>query len=214
MASWKSTSLIQLCAVGTVVAVIWLNFNERTNALEKRILRLEEELAVLSPLAQVMRGFQPGRATPQAYEVVQATGPANAPTAGADSALAWCPATEDGGSEWLELRYDPPIAAAEIRIHANLNPGAVVRVLGSLDGTAAREIWAGDGSTETVKTIPVAGGGNIGWLRLELDTAKVPGWNEIDAVALVDANGTLHWAKSAKASSTWGRGSSLPNRPR
>ena len=31
----------------------------------------------------------------------------------------------------------------------------------------------------------------------------MPGWNEIDAVGLLDKQGQIHWAKSAKASSTF-----------
>ena len=40
-------------------------------------------------------------------------------------------------------------------------------------------------------------------IRIYLDSPKVPGWNEIDAVGLVDEKGTTHWAASARASSTY-----------
>ena len=47
-------------------------------------------------------------------------------------------------------------------------------------------------------------------IRVYLDTAKVPGWNEIDAVELIGRDGTRQWAKSATASSTYAqRGSGV-----
>lgn len=205
MTAWKPASLIQVTVVGLLLGVGWLNFKERMNALEQRLARVEAESKVLAPLAQVMRGFEPGRATPNAYAALQATGPANVPQAGVDSALAWCPATEDGGPEWLELRFDPPVVAVEIRIHATFNPGAVVRVRGGPDAAHMVELWAGKGGSDTVQAIPISVPAAVGRLKLELDTSIVPGWNEIDAVALVDSQGTLHWAQAADASSIWGK---------
>lgn len=204
MTSWKSASLIQLVATGILLGAGWLNFKERSDALEQRIARLEEDARALAPLSQVMRGFQPGRATPQAYQASRATGPADAPQAHTDSALAWCPASEDGGTEWLELCYEPTVAAVAVRIHANYNPGAVVRVLGGAGKATLNELWSGSGTPDPVQAIPIASPTEIACLRLELDTSKVPGWNEIDAVALIDAKGTVHWAKEANASSSWG----------
>jgi hypothetical protein len=42
-------------------------------------------------------------------------------------------------------------------------------------------------------------------VRLFLDCMKVPGWNEIDAVGLVDKTGAVHWATGATASSTYAK---------
>jgi hypothetical protein len=97
--SGKSASIIQVLAAVLVVGSVWLHFSERDQQLEKHIALLEADAKALAPLSKVMRGFQPNRATPHAYEALQATGPANAPEPGADSALAWCPAAEDGGME-------------------------------------------------------------------------------------------------------------------
>ena len=46
--------------------------------------------------------------------------------------------------------------------------------------------------------------------KVYLDTKRVPGWNEIDAVALTDRAGARHWAEQASASSSYG-GSSIGN---
>ena len=43
----------------------------------------------------------------------------------------------------------------------------------------------------------------IGRVRIELDSPGVNGWNEIDAVGLLDESGVTHWATSATASSTY-----------
>ena len=192
----------------------WLNFNERVAALEQRISRLEEDAKALAPLAQVMRGYHPERATPQGYQASQATGPPNVTAAGSDSPLAWCPATEDGGAEWLELRYEPPVVATAIRIHANYHPGAVVRVLGGSDTATLTELWAGSGTPDAVQTLAISSPTKVGWLKLELEPAKAPGWNEIDAVALIDAEGIPHWANEATASSAWGQPKPAPPAPR
>ena len=38
---------------------------------------------------------------------------------------------------------------------------------------------------------------------LHLDTTRVSGWNEIDAVELIGRDGSRQWATSAKASSSY-----------
>jgi hypothetical protein len=40
-------------------------------------------------------------------------------------------------------------------------------------------------------------------IRVYLDTGKVPGWNEIDAVELIGRDGSRQWARGASASSTY-----------
>jgi len=40
-------------------------------------------------------------------------------------------------------------------------------------------------------------------IRIYLDSPKIAGWNEIDAVGLVDVTGKTSWAASAIASSTY-----------
>jgi hypothetical protein len=124
--------------------------------------------------------------------------------------LAWCPATENSGAEWLELRYAAPVSTEEIGIHATFNPGAVNRVFGGAADGNLREIWAGDGVPQTLQKIPVSPPAEISVVKLELDTSKVPGWNEIDAVALVDGAGTAHYEDSATASSEWRRSDAMP----
>jgi len=46
-------------------------------------------------------------------------------------------------------------------------------------------------------------------IKLYIDSKSVPGWNEIDAVSLVDSEGNTQWAKKAVASSTYAEKRSL-----
>jgi hypothetical protein len=50
-------------------------------------------------------------------------------------------------------------------------------------------------------------------VKLYLDTAAVPGWNEIDAVELVDAEGNAQWASGSTASSAWNRPAATTSSP-
>ena len=201
--SLKTASLIQMLGVAALLAIGWLNFSEQIGKLERRIAVLESDAKALAPLSNVMRGYQPGRATPHGYEAVQATGEPDVPEPGTDNAMAWCPADENGGAEWIELEYEPPAAATGIRIHASCGPGAVVRVLGGGRAGELQVLWAGDGVKEAVQSIALAAPMELERVRIELDTSKVAGWNQIDAVALIDASGESHWARTASSSSSW-----------
>ena len=203
--SRKSANIIPILVLAAGLGVGWFHFNERIEVLESRVNKLEAESRVLAPLLQVMGAVRPNQPVAHPYAAIQATGPANVPKPGADNPLAWCPAAEDGGAEWLELRYDKPVLAAELRIHASFNPGAVVRVLGGTGDGDLRELWTGVSPAETVQTIPISPPAEITRIKLELDTAKVPGWDEIDAVALIDAAGAPTWAATATSSSVWSK---------
>jgi hypothetical protein len=48
-------------------------------------------------------------------------------------------------------------------------------------------------------------------IRLDLDSAAVPGWNEIDAVGLLDVSGGVAWAVAARASTTYRGGKAGDN---
>jgi peroxiredoxin len=48
-------------------------------------------------------------------------------------------------------------------------------------------------------------------IKLYLDTKRKSGWNEIDAVEIVAADGAAQWAQEAKASSFYGEGGGVGN---
>jgi hypothetical protein len=71
-------------------------------------------------------------------------------------------------------------------------------------------IWIGrDPADTSVEGVPVAKifldpkGKSTSKLKIYLDTARVSGWNEIDAVELFGEDGSQQWAIAAEASSTY-----------
>lgn len=141
-----------------------------------------------------------------AWSPNQAVGAPDTEAAG-DSETAWASQREDGGEEWLELDYDPPLVARQVRIHETFNPGAVVElVLRDADGREIARIPV----TDTVDKAPVflevsfeLTREPVKSVRVILDTKKVSGWNEIDAVELIGPD-RRDWAAVARASSYWG----------
>jgi hypothetical protein len=134
----------------------------------------------------------------------RATGAPDA-KAGSDDANAWASALADGGPEWIELAFAGPIKATAVHLHQQFNPGAVLRVE-AVQPEGPRTLWSGvDTLQKTMWRIDLSEAVQVDRLRIHLDTRRVPGWNEIDAVGVLDAAGQVHWAQSAKASSHYGQ---------
>jgi hypothetical protein len=157
-------------------------------------------------IAELKQYQNPG---PQ-WEPIQATGAPDSLSPG-DSSSAWCPATAEGGAEWLILDYGGSITPTSIVLHENYEPGAVVRVTHYPLIGRERTLWEGTyqpqvSPTGHIATLPVSTPLATTRIKVYLDTATIPGWNEIDAVGLVDSSGQVHWATAAKGSSTWNQG--------
>ncbi|MEA3209549.1 MAG: hypothetical protein QOE70_2606 [Chthoniobacter sp.] len=136
----------------------------------------------------------------------QATGPPDTMQAG-DFPSAWASTAPDAGEEWLQLQYGPPMEAAQVLVRETLNPGAISKVAIVLENGVERLIWQGVQAPATApadRVFPVPPGVVAAGVKVYLDTARVPGWNEIDAVAVITRDGAQHWAKSAAASSSYG----------
>ena len=148
-------------------------------------------------------GQQQGRA----WGPEQASGPPNTPGHG-DIQTAWASLTEDAQDEWLVLTYETAVVPATVEVHETYNPGALVRVSAFTPAGAEVAVWEGTdpvarGSGRGVAAIPVAAEFATTKVKLYLNSTGVPGWNEIDAVALVDAAGNRQWAQQVEASSTY-----------
>jgi len=144
------------------------------------------------------------------WEQQQAAGPPNTRTAG-DIPTAWASATQDGQKEWLLLDYATVIRPTAVVIHETYNPGAVYQV--SLFGLLGREhiVWTGTDPTprtadKGASRIPISTKVSTNRVKIYIDSPAVRGWNEIDAVGLVDSSGKTHWATKVQASSTYGVG--------
>ena len=144
----------------------------------------------------------------QAWGPEQAAGPPNTPVAG-DRQTAWASASQDGQKEWLLLTYEEPVKAAAVHVHETYNPGALTKVTVFDDGEEVT-VWEGEDPTDQSKSmgvskIPIDVDFAVNRVKLYLDSPSVPGWNEIDAVGLIDEKKEMHWAVEAEASSTYGR---------
>jgi hypothetical protein len=110
--------------------------------------------------------------------------------------------------EWLEVDYATPVVPAMVQVYETYHPGALVCVTVFGPDGAEVDAWLGTDPTPAttasgVSTVPLAVKFKISRVRLYLDSSKVPGWNEVDAVGLVDQAGHLQWACDARASSTY-----------
>jgi hypothetical protein len=135
----------------------------------------------------------------------QVVGPANTDRAG-DIPTAWASLDPDGGEEWLHVDYDRAVDISEIRIRETFNPGAISKVAALLANGQEVTIWQG---TEPPAEAPVdtafapPSRVQAGSIKIYLDTRRVAGWNEIDAVELIGRDGSRQWGTSARASSTY-----------
>jgi len=125
------------------------------------------------------------------YEAVAATGvPDSENTSSTD--VAWAPEKANAGIEWLELGYDKPVNATEVRVRQVSGPGAIIKVE-LLDEAGARHVaWEGS-DTDTYEP------NEINWfvrsfqatpykakgVRLTLATNAIDNRPGIDAVQLV-----------------------------
>lgn len=166
------------------------------------------KLALLMLLSAPAAALTPPAAVPS-WHARQAIGPPDAQPG--DHANAWASQAADGGQEWLLLHYDQAVAAREVRIHENHNPGAVAKVTAVDDQGQETELWVGVAPAKpephvfTVTVPPV----KTRRLKIYLDTARIPGWNEIDAVELVGIDGKRQWAVDARASTSYGASSNV-----
>jgi len=137
----------------------------------------------------------------------QATGAPNSSGAG-DQPTAWASKTAGGSMEWLELDYATPVIPSRVDVYENYTPGALVRVTAfKADGTEV-DAWRGvdptpKGAGSGVSKIPVSLNFETWRIKLYIDSIHVPGWNEVDAVGLVDRAGKTQWAADARASSSY-----------
>jgi len=189
---------------------------DRMQLIESAVLRglgysfdAPPEPAVVDALLQ--RPFIPpkARAVQTApYSPEQLLGPPDS-QAGSSSPSAWCSLEPDSGFEWIEAHFEARDTPRAILVRETSAPGAVVQIEAQDGAGQYKVIWAGEPN-------PLRRPGDFvvqlsqdafptRALRITLDSAAIPGWNEIDAVGLITASG-IHWAASASASSVWGGG--------
>ena len=120
------------------------------------------------------------------YSAGQATGEPNTPKNG-DYGTAWAPLTNGAGEEWLLLKYQTPVFAAQVRVHETNNNGFIYQVdLLDIDGVL-HTIWTGEDKTPRQDN---------SWFEISFDPVsyktigvklytRITGWEEVDAVELI-----------------------------
>ncbi len=147
------------------------------------------------------------------YHHSQATGPPDTPRAG-DSPTAWVSATTDGQKEWLQLEYAKAVVPKAIAVYETFNPGALYKVSVFDKENKEIEAWSGKDPTPVaepkgISVIPMKVNFKTKRVRIYLNSPAVAGYNEIDAVGLRGAAGSMQWARRAAASSTYGQTSAM-----
>ena len=145
--------------------------------------------------------------TPRNWGPEQATGQPDTAGAG-DITTAWASKTRDGGMEWLDLTYGQEIQPLGILVYETYNPGALCKVTTFNEQGDECILWEGDDPTGTdknrgISVVPFQTELPISQVRIYIDSQRVRGWNEIDAVGLLDTKGLTHWAVHAAASSSY-----------
>lgn len=125
-----------------------------------------------------------------------------------DDPKAWAPRSSECGLQWIELSYATPMNADRIAIHETCAPGAIQEVHVRTQGGEWQLVQRADRTASSHPlTIEFPMIASVSGVKLVLDTDRVSGWNEIDAVQLLGP-GEMQWARNARASSTFGSGSS------
>ena len=165
---------------------------------------LEELVAEKNRVAEARR-----RASMRGWGPEQAVGAPDTMRAG-DQRTAWAPAVADGGVEWIEAEFENPADLARIVVRQTSNPGGIVKVTAINANGVEVPVWAGvDPSTGQALAdtpFPVPAGIHAGRVKVYVDSGKLAGWEEIDAMQIVGRDGTAQWAKSVNASSTYASG--------
>jgi hypothetical protein len=176
---------------------------QQLDAISHRLEALENHIRFGAGLPEVKAAGQEGK---RSWGPEQATG---APDSSAgDQSTAWASLSEDDQDEWLVLSYERQVPATGIKVYENYKPGALSRVtIFTADGSEV-EVWRGQDPTSAdqeggISSINFSGRYWTDRVKIYLDSRRVKGWNEIDAVALIDDAGRTLWATGAEASSTY-----------
>lgn len=139
------------------------------------------------------------------YHAKRACGPPDAQNTH-DDVGAWAAQLPDGGEQWIELRYAPPLRAERVVVHEIGAAGGVRRILGFDETGAQHELWRGvDASTSPGPaefTFPTTSF-RVERVRVVIETSARSWWEEVDAVQVDGPDGSA-WAVDASASSNYG----------
>ena len=117
----------------------------------------------------------------------QALGPPDVFPIYGDNPAAWAPSGADNGTHWVDLRFDGSLATAVVIVETS-GTGAVSRVDDTTDPTAHVTLWEGETiapARARALRLTLPSSRPITSVRVFLDTERVSGWNELDAIGLI-----------------------------
>jgi len=180
-------------------------FPQRITALEEQVRALQAKVSPeYDPTIQTPEPEPETNTVKRGWGPEQALGPPDTEQ-NTDSMTAWTSLEPDGGPEWLMVGFDRTVELGQVRIRESYNPGAITKVTTIVNGTEL-VLWEGvSAPAKAVRDFVVRspGGLQANSVVVYLDTKRVPGWNEIDAIELVGSDGSRQWATSAQASSSY-----------
>jgi hypothetical protein len=143
------------------------------------------------------------------WSALQASGEPDTYPDHGDIETAWATLEEDDGIQWLDLDYEVPVWISRVEIYETYNPGAIAGIE-IYDQDGGRHLaWEGSmepARTARISTIDIDADFPSDRIRIILDTRRVSGWNEIDAVALIGS-------RSLPQSELWSYGAVLIDAP-
>ena len=141
--------------------------------------------------ASAVRGFSSQYGTPS-WAATQVLGPPNVYPKHGDLPQAWASRGPDDGIEWLEVSFDRPSPISAVVVYETFNPGAIARVTLTLEDGAIvsvpldRQVAEPSPESSVRRRFELeCTRGRVQAARLELDTTRVAGWNEIDAIGVL-----------------------------
>lgn len=149
------------------------------------------------------------------WSIDQVLGPPNTLQFG-DVMTAWASQSPDGGNEWIIAEFPNSVSASSVEVYETCGPGAIVRITAVSAAGTESEIWKGvdplakKGLAGGVANFPFSSVTKTRRIKLYLDSGSFPGYNEIDAIALIDPKGNKQWCQRAWASSSFGLNRQAP----
>jgi hypothetical protein len=200
-------------------------WEEEAKALWEAVARLEGRMLEGGDFA--FAGEPVDQLLPQLLDEVKVAGRSNASAKGwsveqllgapdtadcGDAGTAWASLQQDEPVEWIEVDFAELRRPLAIIVRETFNPGAVVRIEAADVRGRWRVVWEGDDPAPACPRNLVVGLGRGAFptasVRVVLESSKVAGWNEIDAIGMLAENG-VQWAVAARASSSYASQGSL-----
>ncbi len=152
----------------------------------------ELELRYLEPLPEQVWASEvlasSSEYTASSWSAAQVLGEPNAYPNGGDNSSAWASLAEDDKSEFIEVAV-PAYRVQAVQVYETYNPGAIRSIDIRLASGVERRVFTGEPRVRSEQArVEEAGFActdeKVVAVRVTLDSAAVPGWNEIDAIAV------------------------------